>query len=141
MISGSTQAFAFDFDFENTTCSIVKTKSDSSPSVVKAIKLGKVISLTDEDAANFGRWNQVTDSMNFIDVEVYINDGSVNRSLYRVVDGTLHQSFPSTDGQYKFRRIVPSADPKVGRYDHVTIKGSSLKSTLLNTLTCEKNLF
>ena len=137
LLSSSLQAF----EFENTTCSIAKTKSDSSPSVVKAIKLGKVRTMTKEESIKFGRWDQVTDSMDFIDVEVYINNGNVNRSFYRVVNGTLHQSFPSRDGEYSFRRIVPSNDSKIGRYDHVNIKGSTLKSTILNTLSCEKNLF
>ncbi|EKF9488434.1 hypothetical protein O1C12_003284 [Vibrio cholerae] len=137
LLSGATQAF----EFENTTCSIIKGQTDLSPIVVKAIKLGKVRTLTKSEADKYGSWTQVTGSMDYIDVEVFINDGKINRSLYRLVDGTLHQSFPSRDGQYTFRRIVPAYTPNIGRYDHVNINGSSLKSTLLNTISCEKNLF
>lgn len=137
MMSGSAHAF----DFENTTCSVVKTKSKSTPSVITAIKLGNVKSLTAQQAEKIGRWNQMTDSMEFINVDVYINNGKVNRSFYRVVDGTLHQSFPSSEGLFTFRRIVPSSNPQVGRYDQVDIKGSSLKRTFLTSIVCEKNLF
>ncbi|WP_075499511.1 hypothetical protein [Moritella viscosa] len=128
-------------NFERVTCSILNSKSDSSPSVITAIKLGEIRYLNKDEMSKFGIWNQETDSNEFIYVEVYINDGSVNKSLYRVVNGTLHQSFPSRDGQYAFRRIIPAIAPKVGRYDHVNVKGASLYSTLLNNISCEKDLF
>lgn len=128
-------------NFESVTCSILNSKSDSSPSVITAIKLGKIRYLDKDEMLKFGIWNQKTDSNEFINVEVYINDGSVNRSLYRVVNRSLHQSFPSRDGQYAFRRIIPAIAPEVGRYDHVNVKGASLHSTLLNNISCEKDLF
>jgi len=128
-------------NFERVTCSILNSKSDSSPSVITAIKLGEIRYLNKDEMSKFGIWNQETDSNEFIYVEVYINDGSVNKSLYRVVNGTLHQSFPSRDGQYAFRRIIPAIAPKIGRYDHVNVKGASLYSTLLNNISCEKDLF
>lgn len=128
-------------NFENVTCSVLNGKSDSSPSVITAIKLGKIRHLDQNEMTKFGIWNQKTDSKEFIDVEIHITNKGVNKSLYRVVNGALHQSFPSKDGRYTFRRIIPAIAPKVGRYDHVNIKGSSLHSTLLSNISCEKNLF
>jgi len=129
------------YEFEDSTCTVVKGKSKSSPRVVTAIKIGKAKNIELEKAKKIGVWKQDSNSTEFVNVEVHINDGGINKSYYRVIDGQLHQSFPSRNGEYKFRRIVPAMNSSNGLYEIVNIKGSSFESSILSNIRCEKNLF
>ena len=132
---------SYAYEFENSTCTAVKEKSKLSPRVVTAIKIDKVENIAMEKAAEFGVWNQKSNSTKFVKVEVHIINGIINKSYYRVINGQLHQSFPSGNGDYSFRRIVPKINSSDGLYEIVNIKGSSFQSSILSNIRCEKNLF
>lgn len=132
---------SYSYEFENTTCTIIGGKSESEPTVVTSIKIGKVIHLDKTKANKYGVWKEDSNSDEFVPVSIYIINGAANHSLYRIINEKLYQSFPTNDSQYAFRRIVPNISPKIGRFDDVRIKGSSLKLSLLNTISCEKNIF
>src|SRR5690554_6393831 len=129
------------YDFEDVTCSVVKEKTESTPRVITKIKIYKLKNMELDEARKLGDWRQKSTSTEFVNVEVRLINGIINKSYYRIIDGQLHQSFPSEGGEYIFRRIVLDMNSCTGKYEIVSLSGSFFQSSTLNNIRCEKNLF
>lgn len=126
------------YNFENVSCSVILDK-DGKPAIGgTTLKINTVKNINPSEI-DIKRWKQDSVSNMFILVEVNTPKYSTSEQVFRIVNGELHTTFESK-GEHLFRRIVIN-DDMTGFWEMVTIQGSTLRSTIVNTLKCEKNIF
>ncbi|MGR6781564.1 hypothetical protein ACU5B6_18720 [Moritella viscosa] len=134
LVSSSVSAY----NFENVSCSIILGKDGKSAIGGSTLKINTVKNINSSEI-DINHWKQDSVSNKFILVEVNTPKYPTSKQVFRIVNGELHTTFESK-GERLFRRIVIN-DDMTGFWEMVTIQGSTLRSTIVNTLKCEKNLF
>ena len=132
---------AASYEFEGSTCTPKTSKSGDAATFISSVSIGKVINSSIESMASDGVWNQKTSSTEFVSVVVISSNGKISKSYYRVISGALFQSWPTADGKYVFKKIIIDTKAGSGQHEIVTISGSSLESTMLLSMSCEKNIY